>query len=333
MMSWRPIRPADLEESLHLNLRGMGHEFVSRNRALAVWRWLLKARSFQGVVIESDEPIMGHRIVGFAASVFVAAAFAENEIADPKPGLNARLISSIASGKAVVLSAKQLGYENAQARLNNIVLQPSSMLDVLTPEQGLEVLRQASLATLSCHDGYQVRRVMMEMTSAAEISYSKFFPNWKIKSTFEDFHRDNPGNPWNRDRALMAIDFTEGLSFVVKGGHRREPVLGLRISDQELLAGALKGLTDVELSEELGLKLSTLKKRWASVFNRVQMSKPDLLPDFADKLEHQGRGRQKKHRLLAYVREHPEELRPFHRPQISQKRRSDPGGPFKSRVE
>lgn len=332
-MSWRPIRPGELEECLGLNPKGMGHEFVGRARALAVWKWLLKARSFQAVVIESDEPIKGRRIVGLAASVFVAAIFVERELADPKPGLNARLISSIASGQAMVLSAKQLGYENAQARLNNIVLQPSSMLEVLSPEQGLEVLRQASLASLSCYDGYQVRRVMMEATSSAEIGYLKFFPNWKVQSTFEDFHRNNPGNSWNRDRALMAIDFTDGLTFVVKGGYRREPVLGLRMSDQELLAAALKGSTDVELSEELGLKLSTLKKRWASVFNRVVMAKPDLLPGVDDNLDHQGRGRQKKHRLLAYVREHPEELRPFLRPQISQRRPSSTGSPPESGVE
>jgi hypothetical protein len=331
MMSYRPIRAAELEECLSINPKGMGHELVGRARAVAAWRSLLKARSFQAVVIVSDEPIKGHRIVGFAASVFVSAAFAEREIADPKPGLNARLISIIASGQPVVLTAKQLGSENAQGCLHLIVLQPCSVLDVLTQGQCLDVLRQASLATLSCHDGYQVRRVFMEATSAAEIGYSKSFPIWKIQSTHEDFHRHNPGNSWNRDRALMAIDFADGLSFVVKGGHHREPVLGLRNSDQELLAAALKGSTDVELSEELGLKLATLKKRWAAVFNRVATAKPDLLPELDDNLDRQARGRQKKHRLLAYVREHPEELRPFHHSQTSQKRpSSQPRSPSES---
>ena len=322
MFSWRRIRPAELEECLGLNPRGMGYEFAGRARAIAVWKWLLKARSFQAVVIESNEPIKGHRIVGFAASVFVSAAFVERELADPKPGLNARLISSIASGQAVVLSAKQLGYENWQGCLHLIILQPSSMLDALSSDQCLDVLRQASLATLSCHDGYQVKRVIMEGTSAAEIGYSKFFPIWKVQNTFEDYHRQNPGNSWNRDRALMAIDFAEGLSFVVKGGHHREPVLGLRTSDQELLTAALKGSTDLELSEELGLKVPALKKRWASVFSRVLIAMPDLLPEADDNLNRQARGRQKKHILLAYVREHPEELRPFLRPQKSQRRPS-----------
>src|SRR5579863_1013217 len=102
MMSWRPIRPAELGECLSLNPKGMGHELVGRARALSAWQRLQRSRSFHGVVIESDEPMKGHRTVGFAAGVFVSASFAERESADPQPGVNARLISSVASGEAVV---------------------------------------------------------------------------------------------------------------------------------------------------------------------------------------------------------------------------------------
>jgi hypothetical protein len=297
----------------------MGHEFVGRARALAAWQGLLTARSFQAVVFESDEPIQGHRIVGFAASVFVSAGFAEGEAADPKPGLNARLIASIVSSKSVVLTAKELAHANAQGCLHLIILQGGAMVDGLTREQREDVLRLVSFASLSLHDGYQVVEVLIEVTSAAEIELMKQFPNYKVQSTLEDYHRRNPGNSWNRDRALFAIDFAHGPAFVVKTGRRFEPALRLRTSDQDLLAAALKGSTDLELSKDLGLKLSTLKKRWASVFNRVAIAKPDLLPGPDDNFDGQARGRQKRHRLLAYVREHPEELRPFLHSQTSEK--------------
>jgi hypothetical protein len=160
MMTWHPTRPTELEECLKINPKGMGHELVGRARAVAVWQWLLKTRSTQAFAIESDEPIQGRQIVGFGASVFVSAAFAERELADPKPGLNARLISGIASGQAIVLSEKQLGYENAQGRLHSIVLQGGSMLEGLTPEQCQDVLRQVSLGVIGCLDGYQVRHAL-----------------------------------------------------------------------------------------------------------------------------------------------------------------------------
>jgi hypothetical protein len=319
MMSWRPIRPAELEQCLSLSPKSMGDELVGRARALAAWQRLRRARSFRAVVIESDVPIKGHRIVGFAANVFVSASFAEREIADPTPGVNARLISRIASGDAVVLTAEQLASENTQGCLHLIVLQPCSMPAVLTPEERQDVIRQVSLANLSCFDGYRVRQVLMEVISAAEIETAKALQVWKLLSTLEDYHRRNPGNSWNRDRALFAIDLAGGHSFEVTAGHNREPILGLRSSDQELLEAALRGTTDIELSVELGLKLPALKKRWASVFNRVAVAKPDLLPGLDENVDRQTRGRQKKHRLLAYVREHPEELRPYLHPQISQK--------------
>jgi hypothetical protein len=164
--------------------------------------------------------------------------------------------------------------------------------------------------------------VLVEVTSATEIEIAKSFQVWKLLSTLEDYHRRNPGNSWNRDRALFAIELAGGHSFEVKVGHNREPILGLRNSDQELLEAALRGTTDIELSVELGLKLPALKKRWASVFNRVAAAKPDLLPGIDDNLDRQTRGRQKKHRLLAYIREHPEELRPFLQLQTSQRKAS-----------
>jgi hypothetical protein len=297
----------------------MGDEIVGRARAGAAWHWLLRSRSFRGVVIESDVAIKGHRIVGFAANVFVSASFAEREIADPQPGLNGRLISSIARGDAVVLTAKQLAYDNTKGCVHLIVVQPGSMPAVLTPEECQDVIRQVSLANLACFDGYRVRQVLLEAISATEIEQVKSFKVWKLLSTLEEYHRRNPGNSWNRDRALFAIDFAGGHSFEVTAGHNREPILGLRSIDQELLEAALRGTTDMELSEELGLKLPALKKRWASVFNRVAIAKPDLLPGLDDNLDRQTRGRQKKHRLLAYVREHPEELRPFLHPQSSPK--------------
>jgi hypothetical protein len=72
---------------------------------------------------------------------------------------------------------------------------------------------------------------------------------------------------------------------------------------------ALRGLTDKELSEELRSKLPTVKKRWVSVFNRVAMSKPDLLPGIDDNLDGKSRGQQKSRRLLEYLRVNPGELR------------------------
>jgi len=89
------------------------------------------------------------------------------------------------------------------------------------------------------------------------------------------------------------------------------PMLGFNRSEQRLLSCALPGPTDEQLTEALGMSLSTVKKMWISIYRRVEGSLPELISDsFSSDTPASGRGREKRRRLLAYLREHPEELRP-----------------------
>jgi len=87
------------------------------------------------------------------------------------------------------------------------------------------------------------------------------------------------------------------------------PVLRLSPAEQRLLAAALTGKTDAELSADLGLSVEAVKKRWLSIFDRVDEFKPGILN--RAEADNDARGPQKRHRVIAYIRSHPEELRPF----------------------
>lgn len=92
------------------------------------------------------------------------------------------------------------------------------------------------------------------------------------------------------------------------------PLFGFSASEQRLLLTALGGGTDEYLSNQLGISLSAVKKTWRSIYERVSVCIPELssrtLRAESCKLD---RGREKKQHLLAYLREHPEELRPVSR--------------------
>jgi hypothetical protein len=88
------------------------------------------------------------------------------------------------------------------------------------------------------------------------------------------------------------------------------PMFRFGKGEQRLLRAALEGFTDLELVEELQIKKEAIKKRWASIYEQVQQTMPNLLPQ-SDCDTNSKRGRQKRHHLLAYLRNHPEELRPF----------------------
>jgi hypothetical protein len=98
----------------------------------------------------------------------------------------------------------------------------------------------------------------------------------------------------------------------------RAPQCGFNRSEQRLLLSALDGGTDEELADRLQISVSAVKKKWHSIYDRVGTRLPQLLPHSEADVEPSERGKAKKQRLLAYVHDHPEELRPVSRTLLKQ---------------
>lgn len=88
------------------------------------------------------------------------------------------------------------------------------------------------------------------------------------------------------------------------------PRIGFSACEQRLLLAALPGPTDEQAADELAVSLATVKNMWRSIYNRAAPCLPELFTDDrqAD-LPISGRGKEKRRRLLTYLRDHPEELR------------------------
>ena len=183
----------------------------------------------------------------------------------------------------------------------------------LTLEQTRAFENVMSYAFFQLMRGYRLLRLFREAASAAAIVHVKSQRVFQRMVAFDAFHVANPDTRWNRDRALFVAEREHCLALPASVASMlfsySEPILHLHETDQELALAALDGLTDGELARVLHMKLPALKKRWSSLFDRVGRVRPDLVStevrDTADT-----RGPQKRHRLLAYLREHPEELRP-----------------------
>jgi hypothetical protein len=101
--------------------------------------------------------------------------------------------------------------------------------------------------------------------------------------------------------------------------HYRPPQLGFSRAEQQLLLTAFRNEagTDQELAATLGVSPPTVKKMWLSIYRRAA-GLPELAPDGGEPgRESARRGREKRRRLLAYLRDHPEELRPLSRKAIA----------------
>jgi hypothetical protein len=97
------------------------------------------------------------------------------------------------------------------------------------------------------------------------------------------------------------------------------PILGFNRSEQRLLSCALSGATDEHLAATLDTSLSTVKKTWVSIYGRAgkHLSAEASTSDWLE-VKSAGRGRERRRHLLSYLREHPEELRPYSRKLLSQ---------------
>jgi hypothetical protein len=301
-MYWRPISEADLSKCLDIQPACLGDQIVGRSAALRVWKAFLDHPAFHANVIETERPIAGHKIVACGMGVFVTRAFADREIKTPRPGLNSRIIATVASGESVVLSRAQIAAGNAGEGLDFVNMYGTWREGIMNANQLAEVQALLGTSFVEHFAGYRFNRVLKEAVGHSQIALARATGTYRLVAEFQE------------SESALAVVTRESVvsapySVAARMYHYQEPVLRLRPAEQRVLAAALAGKTDAELSADLGLSIEAIKKRWMSIFDRVDQFKPDILSKGAEDSE--GRGPQKRHRVVAYIRSHPEELRPF----------------------
>ena len=90
------------------------------------------------------------------------------------------------------------------------------------------------------------------------------------------------------------------------------PVLGFTTAEREILELALEGLTNEQIAAQLGVSVSAIKDRWNRIYARADCQVPRLKHDNLD--GDATRGSERRRTILAYVQDHPEELRPYSPP-------------------
>ena len=82
-------------------------------------------------------------------------------------------------------------------------------------------------------------------------------------------------------------------------------------AEQLVLRQSLAGDTDLEIASHLSISRWTVKKRWQSIYDRVDGIDDHILPANGRNQESGARGAERRRHLLAYLRQHLEELRPL----------------------
>ena len=314
----RPMRPADVAECAKIIAAHpvIGPRYGSAIKDLrSAWRRLLQCEGQAAAVLEE---MNGSRatICFVGVSVFVCDDFMRELKARPLRWIGPELITRIMRGDSPLLSGKQLRDANSCTGMNLVVWEGCIRQGY---EQHIEIHRRLLELFIELHSGYiwnEVTAQQMESVERLEWTLNSGGRLWDpalgryVESLGKD-PREIIKEP-HLAGITREIDRSKPGSWVGTLFDYHPPRLGLSPSEQRLMLCALSGRTDEELSDELGASISTVKNTWRSIFNRAASHLPELFsnPSKPD-LRVPGRGKEKRRPLLAYLRQHPEELRPM----------------------
>jgi DNA-binding CsgD family transcriptional regulator len=321
-LRWRPMRPKDVPECAEIVTAHpvIGPRYGRSGKNLRrAWMQLLGSEAMTTAVFEETK---GTRVtmLGVGVGVFVSDDFIRELKGAPRFWFGPELANRVVARNSPVLSNREVQDANSGEGLNELVWET-----VIRSEFGArsEVYHLMGNTYIEIHRGYRFKEMI---TSQAE---SPERLQWAL---------DAGGFYWDPGCGRYAKSLPRGAAELFAQPHivgiTREfelarpgswvgalfdyvqPIFCLSRSEQQLLESALasEGGTDNELAASLSLSVYTIKQMWASIYRRVAVSSSDLLSD-DDSLKSTSteRGKEKRRRLLAYIRQHPEELRPVSR--------------------
>ena len=314
-LSFRAAQPADLSrcQALLASLVPEAYSPDIWNALPTLWASLRAERRLEIHVFEDTARPAAQKIFCMASGVFVATEFAASQISVPRRYLANEIYRRELVGDSVILSPAAVARANATVGVDAIGLDYAVERLRWTDLAGLRVLPLIPESLRAWIGGYRLHTLHRElferelhiMARAAGARRRK--PSRVIPCAHGMTRTLRPALfGLTRDEALTDPGSALSLHFLYT-----EPSFRFTSSQQELLTLALLGQADTEAAITLDISLSTVKKHWQAVFERVARVRPDWLQHESVVSGDGKRGAEKRRHLLNYLRQHLEELRPL----------------------
>lgn len=313
---YRPMEPRDARAcaAVIANHPVVASRYGKTIQYLApAWLKLLGSDGFVAAVFE-DQQGSRNTVLGAGVAVFVTDEFI-CELKSTPFWIGPELAVRIHRGKSPVLSDKQLRDANTSGGLNLAVWQRGVLFkDIDRAEIGNTMMA----AFVDLHRGFLLKEQVVQAETAEHVGSCRSLGALLWDAATRCYEPFDGLAPERLVTAPHVLGLSRGLAHeprVSWGASMflyHAPRFGFNRSEQRLLSSGLAGGTDLEIADKLGISLVAVRKRWRAIYERVGRVAPELVPNpFPGDAGIGERGRAKKQRLLAYVREHPEELRPF----------------------
>ena len=285
-------------------------------RGIVKYEWdFLRAHPAAITLLVEEGCSAGRRIVGCGQVVFVTDRFAAWAKSGQSPKLNMQATHPMPDGSSPLLTAAQVAAANAKGGLNGLYTRWWQANQLFGPAEQLEIRRFMHDAGIAALRGYRLKELLIQAYGepAHEHALNAGFLD---RTHYDEFARCQPVPPDDLP-FLMGITREEAAQ---KQGHvmpylfiYHPPRFGFTRQQQKMLCLCLRlqDAPDTKLAEALDVSVSAVKNWWQLIYERVGKADPDLLPPAS---AGQTRGPEKRRLLLQYLREHPEELRPYTKP-------------------
>lgn len=320
-MYCRLFRSSDFEVCAPLVEPGFRIPAALRAALPSLWRRLFVAGQLHGGVVVDPDIAGPESIVAFSMSVFVDEIFVTDYLRAPSPYPAALVYERILAGRSPVLATKDLPASNSSGNMNLLILH-FRIRDNSTPhdDRGRAVLAVFQSSFLLSYVGYRMKRVLQEAYGSEQLP---FFTagGFLLKSDYRSHvEPDGVQTPPGELRPYLMGVYRDDphtrylgtqLSYLF---HYVEPRFNFSTGEQRVLLRALMDESDEAISDALAISHDAVKKTWRRIHDRVVdvvATAPELFDDVGDVST--TRGKEKRRRLLQYVRHHLEELRPFAR--------------------
>jgi hypothetical protein len=311
---WRAMRAEDVRECVEIVATHpiLGPRYGPAIAELrAVWLGLLGREAFRAVVFEEvQDPSI--RRTGVGVSAFVSGDYLQRMKTPPFFWVGHDLTMRIAHGESPLLSDKETREANRNGGLNLLCWEGAIRWEYANRADAHAALYSAFVEQ---HRGFLLKEIIGGTVNPENLagtlrSGGQFLnTEGKYVDSAESAQHEEFTVPHyvglTREVALSRMGSWMGSLFI-----HESPRFCFRPSEQRLLLTALRSGTDEKLSDDLGISLSAVKKTWLLIYERVSAHLPGYSSDHEPGQGTNDRGKEKKQRLLAYLREHPEELRP-----------------------
>jgi hypothetical protein len=311
-LTYRPGVAADISACMDMLPQGAFRDPELIAALPDIWRRWLRDDEMQLTLMEDEERPKAEWPVAFGCSVFVNDEFVRQIDTSLMPPTPSAVCFQALRGARPQLSIQQIREANCGAGLNLLVLMIGWSPRVTDPGELSRIKAKLLDAFFYTHAGYKIKMAMQEVYSTPELNRALAI-GALLLSDYSHIYGDNPPPDETRPYLVgVTLDQAQEGSYLWPIFLYSKPRFSFTSAEQDVLKRALIDQTDAEIAEALCVSLSSIHKRWQSIFDRAGATDVRWLPMHAPvQAVRSGRGVEKRRHLLSYMRAHPEELRPI----------------------